>query len=249
MNRPLKGKNAIVTGASAGIGWAIAEDLAAAGAKVVVSARRKERLELLVKKIAADGGSALAVAADAGETEQIDRLITQTLDWAGGVDIVVVNAGRGLAGGILSSDQGRWESMYRLNVLGAAYLMRRAGEILVQQGRGDIVVLGSVSGHHISPFSGFYGSSKWAIAGAAEAMRREVCGKGVRVSIIKPGIVTSEFQAAAGYDGESFGAWVKKWGQPLDPVDVARAVRFIVSQPGHVHINELVLRPTGQDYP
>ncbi len=249
MNTSIKGKTAIVTGASAGIGWAIAEDLAAAGAKVVVSARRKERLASLVAKIAGGGGTAMAVAADAGDTKQTDELIKKTQNWGGGLDIVVVNAGRGLSGGILSSDQGQWESMYRLNVLGAAYLMRRAGEILCQQGKGDIVVLGSVSGHHISPFSGFYGSSKWAIAGAAEAMRREVCGKGVRVSIIKPGIVTSEFQAAAGYDAESFGAWIKKWGQPLDPVDVARAVTFIVSQPGHVHINEMVLRPTGQDYP
>ncbi len=249
MNNPLIGKTAIITGASAGIGWAVAEDLAAAGAKVVVSARRKERLEALVKKIVAGGGSALAVEADAGDTGQIDQLVKETQDWAGRLDIVVVNAGRGLAGGILSSDQQQWESMYRLNVLGAAYLMRRAGEILCQQGRGDIVVLGSVSGHHISPFSGFYGSSKWAIAGAAEAMRREVCGKGVRVSIIKPGIVASEFQAAAGYDAESFGAWVKRWGQPLNPADVAKVITFIVSQPGHVHINEIVLRPTRQDYP
>lgn len=249
MNTELKGKIAIVTGASAGIGWAIAEDLAAAGVKVVVSARRKERLEALVKKIAAGGGSARAVAADAGDMRHIDKLMQQTQDWAGRLDIVVVNAGRGLAGGILSSDQSQWQSMYQLNVLGAVYLMRRAGEILCQQGRGDIVVLGSVSGHHISPFSGFYGSSKWAIAGAAEAMRREVCGKGVRVSIVKPGIVTSEFQAAAGYDPESFGAWTQKWGEPLNPVDVARAVTFIVSQPERVHINEMVVRPTGQDYP
>ncbi len=241
-------KTALVTGASAGIGRAIAQDLAAHGARVVVSARRLDRLNDLVGEIEKAGGAALAVQADAGDAGQIDALLEKTLAWDHRLAIVVVNAGRGLAGGLLSSDRNQWEAMYQVNVMGAAHLMRKAGEIFLQRGRGDIVVLGSVAGHHISPFSGFYGSSKWALA-AAEAMRREVCDKGVRVTTIKPGIVASEFQAVAGYNTENFTKWVKKFGRPLAPADVARAVSFIVSQPAHVHINELVIRPTGQDYP
>ncbi len=242
-------KTALVTGASAGIGRAIAQDLAAHGARVVVSARRLDRLNDLVGEIEKAGGAALAVQADAGDAGQIDALLEKTLAWDHRLAIVVVNAGRGLAGGLLSSDRNQWEAMYQVNVMGAAHLMRKAGEIFLQRGRGDIVVLGSVAGHHISPFSGFYGSSKWALAAAAEAMRREVCDKGVRVTTIKPGIVASEFQAVAGYNTENFTKWVKKFGPMLEPADVARAVSFIVSQPAHVHINELVIRPTGQDYP
>ncbi len=168
---------------------------------------------------------------------------------AGRLDIVIVSAGRGLAGGLLNSDAGQWEAMYDINVLGAAHLMRRAGAIMVGQESGDIVVLGSVAGDNISPFSGFYGSSKFAIAGMAEAFRREVCGKNVRVTTIKPGIVLSEFQGVAGYNHENFYRNMERFGKVLDPVDVARVIGFVVSLPAHVHINDLIIRPTKQDYP
>jgi NADP-dependent 3-hydroxy acid dehydrogenase YdfG len=167
----------------------------------------------------------------------------------GRIDIVVVNAGRGLAGGVMSSEAKEWQALYELNVLGAADLMRRAGEAMVKQKSGDIVVLGSVSGHNISPFSGFYGSTKWALASMAEAMRREVCGSGVRVTVVKPAVVMSEFQENAGYTKENFFKTIEKYGKVLGPEDVARVIGFVVSQPAHVHVNELIVRPTGQDYP
>ena len=90
---------------------------------------------------------------------------------------IIVNAGRGLAGGLLGSDMKQWREVYETNVMGAAYLMRRAGELMVAQESGDIVVLGSASGKNVSPFSGFYGSSKFAIGGMTEAFRREVCSR------------------------------------------------------------------------
>jgi len=111
------------------------------------------------------------------------------------------------------------------------------------------VAISSVAGHNISPFSGFYGSSKWAITGMAEALRREVCGYKVRVTTIKPGIVLSEFQEVAGYTQENFGKGVQKYGDLLLPADVARVILFVVTQPQHVHLAEVVIRPTGQDYP
>ncbi len=181
-----------------------------------------------------------------------NRLMNMTLAWTGGgnkLDIAIVNAGRGLAGGMLTSDRAQWEAMYQVNVMGAAHLMRRAAEVMVKQESGDIVTLGSVAGHHISPFSGFYGSSKWALAAMTEGLRREVCGKKVRVTVIKPAIVTSEFQEVAGYTYENFGKGVERFGKLLEPGDVARAIVFVVSQPANVHVSELVVRPTGQDYP
>ncbi len=249
MTPPLKGKTAIITGASAGIGWATALELAAHGATVILTARRADRLADLSKTIAATGGKAVIFPGDAGEQSHIDQLLSKAMELTGRLDIVIVNAGRGLAGGILTSDQTQWESLYKLNVLGAAYLMRGAAKIMVEKQSGDIVALGSVAGHNISPFSGFYGSTKWAVAAIAESLRREVASRSVRVTTVKPGIVESEFQEAAGYTYENFTKSIARFGKVLSAEDVARTIGFIVSQPPHVHINEVVVRPTGQDYP
>ncbi len=253
MTGPLSLKTALITGASAGIGWATALHLAKTGCRVVVSARRDERLAELVVEIEAAGGTALALPADASEPAALDRLLADVTDWAGGVpDIVVANAGHGLAGGVLSSDRARWEHMVQLNFLATTHLMRCAAEAMAAReggGQGDVVVLGSCVGVNISPFSGMYGATKFAVGAAAEALRREVGPRGVRVTTIRPGIVTSEFQEVAGYDAENFGKTVAKFGEVLQPQDVARTIGFVVSQPSHVHVNELTIRPVGQDYP
>lgn len=248
----LSGKTAIVTGASSGIGYATALKLAQEGAAVVLHARRQERLEAVVAEIAAFGGKALAVAGDAGLQPDIDTLLERALAWGEGgcrIDIAVVNAGRGLAGGILGSDESQWEKLYRVNVLGAAYLMRRTGQYMCEQSRGDIVVVGSVVGRNISPFSGFYGSSKFAVGAVTEALRQEVCAKGVRVSLVMPGIVTSEFQEVAGYNPENFGKSIAHFGRLLEPQAIADGISWLLALPPHINVNEIMIRPTGQNYP
>lgn len=248
----LAGKTAIVTGASAGIGQATALALAGEGAAVVLQARRRERLEALAAEIEAGGGAALVVAGDAGAITDIDRLLAATLAWNRGgnrYDIVVVNAGRGLAGGLLTSDESQWEALYRINVLGAAHLMRRAGRYLMERGSGDIVAVSSVVARNISPVSGFYGSSKFAVSGIAEGLRREVCGHGVRVTTVMPGIVVSEFQEVAGYGEDNFGKFAAQFGKLLEPSDLAEGIRWLLTLPPHVHVNEIMIRPTGQSYP
>jgi NADP-dependent 3-hydroxy acid dehydrogenase YdfG len=252
MGKSLIGKTAIVTGASSGIGRATALSLAQAGAAVVICARRKNRLDELAAEIDAQGGKSLAVAGDAGAPADIDRLLDRTLNWKDGgskYDIVVVNAGRGLAGGILASDESRWQALYQLNVLGAGHLMRRAGQYLTQRQRGDIVVIGSVVGKNISPFSSFYGSTKFAVSAMAEGLRREVCAQGVRVAVVMPGVVLTEFQQAAGYDQENFGKGVARFGKLLDPQAIADGIRWLLTLPAHVNVSEIMIRPTGQDYP
>jgi NADP-dependent 3-hydroxy acid dehydrogenase YdfG len=245
-------KTAIITGASSGIGRATALALAKTGAAVVIFARRRERLDTLAAEIAAQGGKVLAVAGDAGHDADIDLLLERTLAWEEGgrkYDIVVVNAGRGLAGGILSSEESLWREIYRTNVLGAARLMRRAGQYMVQRKGGDIVVIGSVVGRNVSPFSGFYGSSKFAVGAIAEGLRREVCPHGVRVSLVMPGIVLSEFQDVAGYNEENFGKGIAPFGKLLEPEAIADGIQWLLALPPHVHVSEIMIRPTGQSYP
>jgi NADP-dependent 3-hydroxy acid dehydrogenase YdfG len=252
MDKPLSGKTAIVTGASSGIGRATATTLAQAGAAVAVHARRKERLEELASEISAQGGKALAVAGDAGIQADMDALLDRVLSWkegGGKYDIVVVNAGRGLAGGILDSDESQWRELYQTNVLGASHLLRLAGQYMVQRKAGDIVVIGSVVGRNVSPFSGFYGSSKFAVAGITEGLRREVCSHGVRVSLVMPGIVLSGFQDVAGYNEENFGKGVAQFGKLLEPQAIADGIHWLLTLPPHVNVNEIMIRPTGQSYP
>jgi NADP-dependent 3-hydroxy acid dehydrogenase YdfG len=248
----LSNKTAIVTGASSGIGRAVALALAKEGAAVVIHARRKERLDELASEIANQGGNSLVVAGDASIQEDIEFLLDRAVSWnegGGKYDIVVVNAGRGLAGGILGSDESRWQELYNLNVLGAAHLMRRAGQYMVHQKAGDIVVIGSVVGRNISPFSGFYGSSKFAIGAIAEALRQEICPHGVRVSLVMPGVVLSEFQNVAGYNQENFGKSIAQFGKLLEPRAIAEGVYWLLTLPRHINVSEIMIRPTGQHYP
>lgn len=261
---PLEGRVALVTGASAGIGRAVACELATMGAGVAVNARRDERLVALAQEISdrcARGPGkerALGIAGDASDERVIARMLDEPEAHFGRpVDLVVVNAGRGLAGSVLTSDTTQWEEMVRINLLGAARLIRQAGNRLaaLQAARqwprhaADIVVIGSTVGRHISPFSSMYGSTKFAVGSLAEAARRELGPKGVRVTLIEPGIVKSEFQAVAGYDEASFGQLMDKFAPVLTPEDVARTIGFIVRQPPGVHLCDAVIRPTRQDYP
>ncbi len=251
-SKPLAGKTAIVTGASSGIGCATAMTLAQAGAAVVLHARRKDRITKIASDIQAQGGNALAVAGDAGLLSDIDILLEHTLSWkesGGKYDIVVVNAGRGLAGSTISSDNSQWQELYQLNVLGAAHLMRRAGQYMVAKKGGDIVAIGSVVGRNISPFSAFYGSSKFAIGAIAEGLRQEVCTHGVRVSLIMPGIVKSEFQKVAGYSEENFYKGIAHMGKLLEPQAIADGICWLLTRPPHVNVSEIMIRPTGQNYP
>ena len=161
----------------------------------------------------------------------------------------MVNAGRGLAGGILDSDESQWQDVYHVNVFGATHLMRQAARYMVERKSGDIVVVGSVVGRHISPFSGFYGSSKFAVGAIAEGLRREVCQHGVRVSLVMPGVVVSEFQTVAGYNEENFGKGIAQFGKLLEPQAIADGICWLLTLPPHVNVNEMMIRPTGQNYP
>lgn len=260
--KPLENRIAVVTGASSGIGEAAARDLVAQGASVVLNARRIEPLERLSKELGHHKTAVLA--GDASNPLAVDAMLEAAKDRFGKgqreADLVIVNAGRGLRGSVMDSDPEQWEEMVRTNILGAAHLIREAGTRMLRSTEGlsgpdlvksprDIVVLGSTVGRHISPFSSMYGSTKFAVNSMAEAARRELGPKGIRVTLLEPGFVVSEFQGVAGYADEWFKGVVDRIGPVLTPADIARVITFVVTQPPAMHLNDIVIRSTRQDYP
>ncbi len=257
----LAGRIAVVSGASAGIGEAVARELVARGAQVVINARRAERLAALAHELGRH--RVVEAPGDAADPACVARMLDTAREaYKRDADLVVVNAGRGLDGSVLTSDPGQWEEMVRTNLLGAARLMRAAAErmlahIEAMKSAGeawtthahDIVVIGSNVGRHISPFSSMYGSTKFAVNSLAEALRRELAPRGVRVPLVEPGFVVSEFQGVAGYDDAWFAQRREALGPLLEPADIARTIAFIVGQPAHVHVSDTLIRPTRQDYP
>lgn len=248
------GKTAIVTGATSGIGEATARKFVAAGFRVVGNGRNAAKLAELEKEL---GFAFCGVAGDAAENTVLDLLFTSAMERFGKmVNIVVANAGRGLGGSIKDADLSQFEDLLRINVTGALTLLQKAAQKMVDaqqnifpKSAADIVIIGSVVGRHISPFSAVYGASKFAVHALAEGLRREVGPKGVRVSLVEPGVVLSGFQAGAGYSDELVQGLKDKFGPLLVGDDIANAIYYIVTQPPHVHISDMIIRPTRQDYP
>ncbi len=245
---------AIVTGTTSGIGEATVRKFVAAGFGVVGNGRNAEKLALLENEM---GSAFCSVAGNAADNAVLNNLFSLAAERFGrAADIVVANAGRGLGGSVKDADLKQFEELLKINVSGALALIQKAAQNMVDiqqnaypKSAADIVIIGSVVGRHISPFSAVYGASKFAVHALAEGLRREVGPKGVRVSLVEPGAVLSGFQAAAGYTEEMVNRFHQNFGPLLIGNDIANAIYHIVTQPPHVHISDIVVRPTRQDYP
>ncbi len=222
-----------ITGASSGIGAECARAAVADGWRVVLAARRRDLLDALARDL---GGPdhAVAVTTDVTEWDDVQAVPRAALDAFGRLDGVVANAGFGAKRGFLNETPEHWRAMVLTNVYGAALTLRACIPALIES-RGHVVLMGSVSGRQVGTGS-LYSCTKWAVTAMAEAARRELQGAGVRVTLIAPGTVDTEF-----YD-EPPG------GEPLVSGDVARAVMYALSQPPHVDVNEIVMRPTEQEF-
>ena len=245
---------AIITGATSGIGEATARRFVSSGYAVVGNGRNAEKLRSLEQEL---GAAFCGMAGDATESALLERLFASATERFGKpADIVVANAGRGLGGSVKNADLSKFEEILKLNVTGTLALLQKAAQKMVDaqqtsypEQSADIVIIGSVVGRHISPFSAVYGATKFAVHALAEGLRREVGPKGVRVSLVEPGIVISGFQEGAGYSDDMVQNFEDKFGPLLHGEDVANAIHYIVSQPPHVHISDIMVRPTRQDYP
>jgi NADP-dependent 3-hydroxy acid dehydrogenase YdfG len=245
---------AIVTGATSGIGEATARRFVAAGFGVTGNGRNAAKLVALEKEL---GSAFCGVAGDFGHTAVLDQLFVSARERFGRpADVVVANAGIGLGGSVKNADLSKVDDVIRTNVISTLALLQRAARKMeAQQQTGypksaaDIVIVGSIAGRHVSAHSAVYAATKSAVHGLAEGLRREVGPSGVRVTLVEPGLVLSGFQAAAGYSDELVNGFKDKFGPLLIGDDVANAIHYIVTQAPHVHVSDIVIRPTRQDYP
>jgi NADP-dependent 3-hydroxy acid dehydrogenase YdfG len=221
----------LITGASSGIGAATARAAASAGHRVVLSGRRREPLDELAAEL---GGPdrALVVSCDVGEWDQVEALVAATLEAFGRIDVAFANAGFGGARGLQAASPEEWRSMVLTNVLGAMYTMRATVDAL-KESRGHLLLTSSVAGRRALPGS-MYSVTKHAVTAMGEAARQDLDGTGVRVTLIEPGMVDTPF-----FD-------TSPSIEALQPEDIARAVMYAVSQPAHVDVNEILIRPTAQ---
>ncbi|CCG03293.1 SDR family NAD(P)-dependent oxidoreductase [Blastococcus saxobsidens] len=246
--RPLAGKVALVTGASSGIGEATAVALAAAGAAVAIGARRTDRLDALAGTLRDSGATVLQLALDVTDEQACADAVARTRQELGSLDILVNNAGVMLLGTITGADPEDWRRMIQTNVMGVLYMTSAAIDGMLEQGSGDVVNMSSVAGRTARKGAGVYNASKWAVNAFSESLRQEVTGRGVRISLVEPGAVTTELtshitQPEAKAASEKMHASMR----PLHADDIARAVCYVVSQPPHVAVNEVLVRPTDQE--
>jgi len=266
--RPLAGRTAVVTGASSGIGRAIAETLGGAGAHVLLSGRTAASMEATVKKIEEAGGAARAVTADVRDPAQVRGLVDAAVKTTGRLDIMVNNAGVSFPAAILDGDAEQWRTMLETNVLALLVGCQAAVRAMrACKAEGHIVNISSIAAQRRDP--GVYGATKHAVNAISATLRRELEGDSIRVVNVMPGAIATNF--ARNFDPAFVAGFVKmagldvevKQGERLpdevfeklssqlaqvlgDPADVARAVLFAVTQPQNVNIADIVVRPPKQ---
>ncbi len=248
MSGALAGKVALVSGASSGIGEATARELARHGARVAVAARRRDRLDELVKGIEQDGGQALAVVADFSDVAQAKAAVAATEENFGRLDILVNNAGVMYLEPIDGADLDRWRHMLELNVLGLIAATQAALPGMRRRRDGHIVNVSSTAGRIAAATTGGYAATKFGVVGFSESLRKEAFRDNIRVTVIEPGVVETELREhiAHAETQRRMNDWADSMRQ-LQGDDVARTIAFCVTQPDHVNINEILMRPTDQE--
>lgn len=235
-----------ITGASSGIGEATARLLAARGARLVVAARRVDRLEVLADTLRADGAAAVAVAADVCQRDDVQRIVDTALAEFGRLDVLVNNAGISAIGPLADGDVAGWQAMIDVNLSAVLYGIAAATPVFHRQGRGHFVTTVSTAGLKIVPNMGVYAATKNAVRTVMEALRQESTDGVIRTKSISPGFVNTELDGSITNEAlrERIRADMDAFG--LQPDAVARAIAFVIEQPHDVEIGDLTIRPTRQ---
>jgi clavulanate-9-aldehyde reducatase len=244
----LEGRVAAITGASSGIGEATALAFAREGAAVALGARRSDRIEELAQRIEADGGRAAAIEVDVTDEERAHAFVREAHERFGGLDALVNNAGVMLLGPIEGADSEGWRRMVDVNVLGVLYCTQAALPLMREGGGGNIVNIASVAGRVGNAGTAVYNTTKWAVVGFSEALRKEAAPSKIRVTCVEPGYVTTELQDHNRDPAvrQAIEHVQQKIGEVLEADDVAEAIVYAVAAPPRVAVNELLIRPVGQ---
>jgi 3-hydroxy acid dehydrogenase / malonic semialdehyde reductase len=235
----------LITGASSGIGEACARVFAEAGAKLILVARRKERLEELANELT--NTSVHALALDVCDRPSVQSALANLPESWSTIDILINNAGlsRGL-NKLQEGDIQDWEEMIDTNIKGSLYLTRSVVPGMISRGNGHVVFLGSSAGHQTYPNGNVYCATKAAVRVISEGLKQDLLGTPVRVSSVDPGLVETEFSQVR-FRGDSDRAKTVYQGlTPLTPIDVAEVILFCATRPTHVNISEVLLMPTDQ---
>ena len=250
----LEGTVALVTGASSGIGEASARALAREGAAVGLVARRRERLEALAREIGQQGGRALVLDTDVTDEGQARAAVEKTTAEFGRLDTLVNNAGVMLLGPIVDAPVEEWERMAHLNLLGLLYCAHAALPYLLRAAEtsprrvSDMINISSVAGRKTQVGSGVYSATKWGVVAFSESLRQEVTRKHLRVSVVEPGAVATELITHVRPEVREASSRNIADVEALQAEDIAQAISWIVTRPRHVAVNELLIRPTEQEY-
>lgn len=249
MSRNIEGKVVVITGASSGLGESTARHLAKLGATVVLGARREDRLNAIVKDIQADGGKALAVAVDVTKRAEVEALVKKAIDTYGKIDVLVNNAGIMPIAPLALLKVDEWDRMIDLNIKGVLYGIAAALPHFQKQKSGHFINTASVFGIKVfAPGGTVYCATKAAVRALSEGLRVEVHGDGIRTTIISPGAVDSELKESTSDEASSkvVNELYRTVAIPAD--SVARAIAYAIEQPTGVDINEIVVRPTAQEF-
>jgi NADP-dependent 3-hydroxy acid dehydrogenase YdfG len=242
----VKDKVVIITGASSGIGEATARMLAKNGAKVVLGARRIDRLEAIAKEIHADGGIAEYQALDVTQREQLEAIAQLAKDKFGRIDVMINNAGVMPLSTLDQLKVEEWDRMIDVNIKGVLYGIAAVLPIMKAQKSGQIINISSIGGHAVSPTAAVYCATKFAVGAISEGLRQEVGGD-IRVTVISPGVTESELANTISDDDARKG--MQEFRKLCIPAEaIARTILFAVSQPDDVDVSEMIVRPTASPY-
>ncbi len=241
MEHPLKNKVIIITGASSGIGAASARAMAQLGCKVVLAARSTEKLRALADEI---GPNALAVTTDITLGDDVAKLATLTREHFGRIDVLFANAGVYLPGQVVEGDPDAWANLINVNVTGVMRCVHAVLPHMLAQKSGDILITSSISGFIDIHWEPIYSASKHAIQTFVHTLRRQVAASNIRVGALAPGMVANELWGLT--EPTEIDAWIARHAS-LRSEDVANAAIFMLSQPPHVTIRDLVMVPQNQD--